>query len=155
MGNRVYCWLMKLNIIIVGWKTYMLTRLPSLTHSVDLYYRKWRKSLRWANHQVIFVYKSAYVYICYMTCNVFVYAYWSVSEHDTPSFDYIMKCISWWNALINIILSCFVLGTNSATLLNQKNLLWNYFKKHKWNRSFLAVILGMSHLHSRSYQFVQ
>ena len=38
-----------------------------------------------------FVYKSAYVYICYMTCNVFVYAYWSVSEHDTPSFDYIMK----------------------------------------------------------------
>ena len=35
-----------------------------------------------------FVYKSAYVYICYMACNVFVYAYWSVSEHDTPSFDY-------------------------------------------------------------------
>ena len=75
-----------------------------------------------------FVYKSVYVYICWMTCNVIVYALWSVSEHDIPSFDYIMKCISWWNALINIILSCFVLGTNSATLSNKKDLLWKYLK---------------------------
>ena len=34
-----------------------------------------------------------------MTCNVIVYALWSVSEHDIPSFDYIMK--------IHFLMKCF------------------------------------------------
>ena len=34
-----------------------------------------------------------------MTCNVIVYALWSVSEHDIPSFDYIMK--------MHLLMKCF------------------------------------------------
>ena len=130
----------------MGWKPYMLTRLPSLTHSVLFVLQEVAQGRKMDGSSCCFVYKSAYVYICWMTCNVIVYALWSVSEHDIPSFDYIMKCISWWNALINIILSYFVLGINSAIFLNQKDLLWNYFKSINENRSFLAEILGMSQL---------
>ena len=129
------------------WKPYMLTRLPSLTHSVYLYYRKWRKSLRWANHQVIFVYKSAYVYICWMTCNVIVYALWSISEHDIPTFDYEMKSYFYMKCFDKYLFyHVLFLGTNSASLLKLKGFTLKMFKKHKWNRSFLAEILGMSQL---------
>ena len=148
MGNWVIVGWWKLNMIfIVGWKPYMLTRLPSLTHSV-LNCITGSGGRAWDGWTIkLFCLQVCIcIYICWMTCNVIIYALWSVSEHDIPSFDYIMKCISWRNALINIILSCFVLGTNSATLSNQKDLLWNYFKSIYENRSFLAEILGMSQL---------
>ena len=129
------------------WKPYMLTRLPSLTHSVDLYYRKWRKSLRWANHQVIFVYKSAYVYICWTTCNIIVYALWSISEHDIPTFDYEMKSYFYMKCFDKYLFyHVLFLGTNSASLLKSNGFTLKMFKKHKWNRPFLAEILGMSQL---------
>ena len=130
MGNRDSDWLVKLNITYLLWVENPICSPGSQAWPTQfyLYYRKWRKGVRWMNHRVV-LFTSLYMYIFVERLVMFiVYALWSVSEHDIPSFDYIMKCISWWNALINIILSCFVLGTNSATLSNQKDLLWNYLK---------------------------
>ena len=65
-----------------------------------------------------FVYKSVYVYICWMTCNVIVYALWSVSEHDIPTFDYEMKSYFYMKCFDKYLFyHVLFLGTNSASLL--------------------------------------
>ena len=92
MGNWVDCLMVEHNnYIIVGWKPYMLTRLPSLTHSVLFVLQEVAQGRKMDGSSCCFVYKSVYVYICWMTFNVIVYALWSVSEHDIPTFDYEMK----------------------------------------------------------------
>ena len=137
----------KYNLFIVGWKPYMLTRLPSLTHSVLFVLQEVAQGRKMDGSSCCFVYKSVYVYICWMTCNVIVYAYWSVSEHDTPSFDYIMKnTFLLWNALVNIVLSCFVFGNKFRNSFKSKGFTLKIFKSINENRSFLAEILGMSQL---------
>ena len=84
-----------------------------------------------------------------MTCNVIVYAYWSVSEHDTPSFDYNENTFLLRNALVNIVLSCFVFGNKFRKSFKSKGFTLKIFKSLNENRSFLAEILGMSQLVSK------
>ena len=128
----------------MGWKPYMHTRLPSLTHSVLIVLQEVPQGHEMDEPSSCFVYKSAYVYICWMTCNVFVYAYWSVSEHDTPSFDYNENTFLLWNASVNIVLSCFVFGNKFRNSFKSKGFTLKIFKSINENRSFLAEILGMS-----------
>ena len=130
----------------MGWKPYMLTRLPSLAHPILFVLQEVAQGHKMDDSSSCFVYKSAYVYICYMTCNVFVYAYWSVSEHDTPSFDYNENTFLLWNASVNNVLSCFVFGNKFRNSFKSKGFTLKIFKSINENRSFLAEILGMSQL---------
>ena len=131
----------------MGWKPYMLTRLPSLTHSVLFVLQEVAQGRKMDGSSCCFVYKSVYVYICWMTCNVIVYALWSVSEHDIPTFDYEMKSYFYMKCFDKYLFyHVLFLGTNSASLLKSNGFTLKMFKKHKWNRSFLAEILGMSQL---------
>ena len=67
-----------------------------------------------------------------MTCNVIVYALWSVSEHDIPIFDYEMKLYFFMKCFDkNLFYHVLFLGTNSASLLKSNRFTLKMFKKHK------------------------
>ena len=139
-------WIVEIKYNYCGLKTYMLTRLPSLTHSVYLYYRKWRKGIRWMNHQVV-LFTSLYMYIFVEWLVMLSFMLYDLYRNMTSRL-LIMKWnyISLWNVLIkDLFYHVLFLGTNSASLLKSNGFTLKMFKKHKWNRSFMAEILGMSH----------
>ena len=136
----------KYNLFIVGWKPYMLTRLPSLTHSVLFVLQEVAQGRKMDGSSSCFVYKSVYVYICWMTCNVIVYALWSVSEHDIPSFDYIMKMHLLMKCFDKYYFIMFCFGNKFRNSFKSKGFTLKLFKSINENRSFLAEILGMSQL---------
>ena len=81
-----------------------------------------------------------------MTCNVIVYALWSVSEHDIPSFDYIMKMHLLMKCFDKYYFIMFCFGNKFRNTFKSKGFTLKLFKSINENRSFLAEILGMSQL---------
>ena len=64
MGNRVYCGLLKLNIIIVGLKTLYAHQAPKPDPLSLFVLQEVAQELKLGESSSCFVYKSVYVYIC-------------------------------------------------------------------------------------------
>ena len=136
----------KYNLFIVGWKPYMLTRLPSLTHSVLFVLQEVARGHKMDEPSSCFVYKSVYVYICWMTCNVYRLCFMVCIGTWHPEFwlynemHLLMKCFDKYY----FIMFCF--GNKFRNSFKSKGFTLKIFKSINENRSFLAEILGMSQL---------
>ena len=146
-----YCWLVKIKYDYLLWVENPICSPGSQAWPTQfyLYYRKWHKGVRWMDHLVV-LFTSMYMYIFVEWLVMFiVYALWSVSEHDIPSFDYIMKMHLLMKCFDKYYFIMFCFGNKFRNSFKLKGFTLKLFKSINENRSFLAEILGMSQLVSK------
>ena len=141
-------WLVKLNIIYLLWVENPICSPGSQAWPTQFYFvlQEVAQGRKMDGSSCCFVYKSVYVYICWMTCNVYRLCFMVCIGTWHPEFwlynemHLLMKCFDKYY----FIMFCF--GNKFRNSFKSKGFTLKIFKSINENRSFLAEILGMSQL---------